>query len=127
MPIHPPKPCRHPGCSALVRDGSGRCPAHKRVAPGSFADPARGSRHERGYGNAWDRKRKTILVRDGYLCQAHKRQGILKAVGDKPYSAYVDHIRPKAEGGTDDDDNLETLCRSCHTAKTDKEKNRARG
>lgn len=135
MPSAAPKPCRHPGCGQLVRDGGGWCAVHKRVAPGSFADRERGSRQDRGYGADWDKRRKRILERDGYLCQEHKRQGILKAVGDTPFSAYVDHIKPKAEcralGWTqeqiDDDTNLQTLCRSCHTAKTDREKNRGRG
>ncbi len=30
----------------------------------------------------------------------------------------VDHIIPKAAGGTDDDDNLESLCGDCHDAKS---------
>ncbi len=44
-----------------------------------------------------------ILERDGYLCQECRRQGILKAVGDVKYSAFVDHIVPKCDGGSDDD------------------------
>jgi 5-methylcytosine-specific restriction enzyme A len=126
MPVAPPKPCRHPGCGALVRDGSGRCPRHK-VVPGSFADPNRGSRHERGYGSSWDRLRKRILERDCGLCQQCKREGRLTACGGKPYSAFVDHVVPKAEGGTDDESNLETLCATCHKSKTDREKLRGRG
>lgn len=135
MPIAAPKPCRQSGCGQLVRDGSGYCQAHKRAVAGSFADRERGSRHSRGYGTDWDKKRKQILERDAYLCQEHKRQGVLKAVGDAPFSAYVDHIKPKAEcrslGWTqeqiDDDSNLQTLCRGCHTEKTDREKNKGRG
>jgi 5-methylcytosine-specific restriction protein A len=30
----------------------------------------------------------------------------------------VDHIVPKAEGGNDDEGNLQTICRACHAAKT---------
>lgn len=127
MPNAAPRPCSQPGCGTLVRDGTSRCPAHKKPAPWSFADPARGSRHERGYGTDWVKRRERILQRDCGLCQECKRQGRLKAVGDKPYSAYVDHIIPKFEGGTDDDSNLETLCRTCHTEKTNREKNRGRG
>jgi 5-methylcytosine-specific restriction protein A len=33
-------------------------------------------------------------------------------------SGHVDHIVPKAHGGTDDSGNLQTLCRSCHSSKT---------
>lgn len=124
MPTAAPRPCRHPGCGVLVRDGGQYCPAHKRPAAGSFADRSRGSRHERGYGGDWEKRRQRILRRDNGLCQGCLRNGVLTAVGDKPYSAWCDHIRPKAEGGTDDDDNLQTLCRSCHQAKTDAEKAR---
>lgn len=126
MPVSAPRPCRHPGCGVLVRDGSGRCEKHK-VREGTFADGRRGSRHERGYGSAWDKRRERILRRDCGLCQECLRNGVVTSVGDKPYSAFCDHIVPKAEGGTDDDANLQTLCRSCHTAKTDREKLRGRG
>lgn len=127
MPNAAPRPCRHPGCGALVHDGSGYCQAHTRPAAGSFADPARGSRHARGYGSDWDKRRERILKRDKGLCQECLRNGRLTPVGDKPYTAFCDHIIPKAEGGTDDDDNLQTLCKPCHQAKTDREKNRGRG
>lgn len=123
MPVSPPKPCAHPGCGALVKDGRW-CPAHKRAAPGSFADRSRGTRHDRGYGGDWEKKRQRIFRRDNGLCQECLRNGVLTAVGDKPYSAWCDHIVPKAEGGTDDDDNLQTLCRACHKGKTDAEKAR---
>ena len=70
------------------------------------------SRHERGYGTAWDRLRDTILKRDGYLCQMCK-------VAKRVTSAnHVDHIKPKADGGTDDPDNLQALCKACHADKT---------
>lgn len=54
------------------------------------------------------------------------RHGLLTPVGHVKFSAFVDHVVPKFEGGTDDEGNLETLCRPCHTAKTDAEKVRAR-
>ncbi|WP_272575920.1 HNH endonuclease, partial [Providencia sp. PROV273] len=33
----------------------------------------------------------------------------------------VDHIKPKAHGGTDDDSNLQSLCWPCHKRKTARE------
>lgn len=127
MPNAAPRPCRHPGCRELVRDGSGYCQAHKKAKPGSFSDRTRGTRHERGYGNDWDKRRLLILKRDNGLCQECLRHGRLTAVGDKRFTAFVDHIIPKAEGGTDADDNLQTLCRVCHNAKTGRESARGRG
>lgn len=64
----------------------------------------RGSRHERGYGTAWEKLRARILKRDGYLCQACQREG---RVGP---ATSVDHIKAKAKGGTDDPSNLEGIC-----------------
>jgi 5-methylcytosine-specific restriction protein A len=120
MPIAAPKPCAQPGCGVLVRDGSSRCEAHK-VLPGRFADRRRGSRHERGYGNAWDRLRERILTRDGGLCQPCQRADRVTAATE------VDHVVNKADGGTDDDTNLQAICRDCHRAKTAEEARRGRG
>lgn len=79
------------------------------------------SRHARGYGSQWVRTRDAILTRDGYLCQPCQRNG-------RPTPAtQVDHIVPKAKGGTDDPDNLEAICRSCHDAKTAQEAAEAQG
>lgn len=114
MPTAAPKPCLQPGCGVLVRDGTSRCEAHK-VAAGSFADKRRGSRHERGYGTAWDKTRARILRRDAGLCQACLRDGIVHPGNE------VDHKVPKAQGGSDADENLELICTARHRAKTQRE------
>lgn len=36
----------------------------------------------------------------------------------------VDHIRPKANGGSDDEVNLEAICADCHRKKTAEESGR---
>jgi 5-methylcytosine-specific restriction protein A len=59
----------------------------------------------------WKAKRERIMVRDANVC---RRCGLVVSGRD----ANVDHIIPLADGGTDDDANLETLCRSCHSRKT---------
>lgn len=70
------------------------------------------SRHERGYGYEWVKLRLTVLMRDGYLCQPCYKLG-------RPTPAkQVDHITPKAQDGTDDLENLQAICDSCHKAKT---------
>ena len=70
------------------------------------------SRHERGYGAAWDKLRKVVMARDKHLCQACLKSGRV-TVGN-----HVDHILPKAKGGTDDLTNLQVLCAPFHEAKT---------
>lgn len=72
----------------------------------------RGSRHERGYGATWSRLRLAILARDLYLCQP------CLTAGRPTQATEVDHIKPKAKGGTDDEDNLQAICGGCHKAKT---------
>ena len=74
------------------------------------------TRHQQGYGSAWDKLRKTILQRDKGLCQECKRKGRVRA-GNQ-----CDHIKPKAKGGTDDPSNLEILCKPCHLEKNLRDK-----
>ncbi|MGE8515762.1 MAG: HNH endonuclease [Alcaligenes nematophilus] len=38
----------------------------------------------------------------------------------------MDHIIPKSQGGTDDLENLQTICGDCHKAKTLKESSQRR-
>lgn len=78
-------------------------------------DTVRGTRHQRGYGWAWEQLRKRILERDRHLCQPCERQGITRL------ATAVDHIKPKAQGGTDAESNLQAICDPCHDEKTSRE------
>ena len=72
-----------------------------------------GSRHERGYGYTWSAKiRPMVLARDLYLCQP------CLTAGRTTQADAVDHIIPKAQDGTDDYENLQAICDSCHKRKT---------
>lgn len=56
----------------------------------------------------WQHLRLQVLHRDGWQCtRCGSRQRL-----------EVDHVVPLADGGTDDKDNLRTLCRACHVAET---------
>ena len=86
------------------------------------------SRHDRGYGSEWTKLREEVLRRDKYLCQQCLRDGRVTPLGVKPYDHAVDHILPKAKGGTDDLDNLQSLCQElCHRAKSLAEATDGRG
>lgn len=63
-------------------------------------------------GRPWRRLRAYILERDCHLCQPCLRRKALTAANA------VDHIRARANGGTDDPDNLEAICDTCHGHKT---------
>lgn len=56
-----------------------------------------------------------ILRRDQYLCQPCKKYGFLTTANE------VDHIIPKAQGGTDNPEQLQAICKVCHKAKTQAE------
>lgn len=93
-----------------------------RLAPpaaGSWSDK-RTSAASRGYGWQWTKQREQVMLRDCGLCQVCARQGIVALATE------VDHITPKAEGGTDADANLQAICGPCHKAKTALEGLRAR-
>lgn len=81
------------------------------------ADTVRGNRHQRGYGWGWEQLRVRILHRDSGLCQP-----CLKAKR-VTIAQQVDHITPKAHGGTDDEANLQSICDPCHRDKTARERN----
>ena len=67
----------------------------------------------------WRAIRQRILIRDAYACRSCDEV----IYGPK---AHVDHIKPLEEGGTDAEENLQTLCESCHGRKT-REEQRRRG
>lgn len=121
MPTRAPRPCTYAGCGRLTT--SGRCDQHP--LPVHTWGNDRGTRHDQGYGTEWDKLRRRILQRDNYLCQPCLRAGRLTALttGDPRHTraGSVDHIKRKADGGTDDPANLQAICRLCHEAKTARE------
>jgi 5-methylcytosine-specific restriction protein A len=70
---------------------------------------------KRGWAGVQDRNR--IRARDHGQCQ----QCIREQREHISNGHEVDHIVPLADGGTDDDDNKETLCDEHHKAKSAKE------
>jgi 5-methylcytosine-specific restriction enzyme A len=57
------------------------------------------------------KRRMRILSRDSFLCN-HCSQPFPES------NLEVDHIIPLVQGGSDDDCNLQTLCKPCHLKKT---------
>ena len=110
MPTRPPSPCTAPGCPRHSTTG-GRCADHQRKAWASTT----GSAHSRGYGATW-RKLRTLKLASDPVCEYCHQALALE----------VDHKKPKAEGGTDDWDNLASTCSPCHKAKTEREAKEAR-
>jgi len=110
MPSAIKQPCANTSCPELVR--SGLCDTCKKAKiKVSRQKEPRGSSTARGYGSNWRKLRKMILASNP-MCVA---EGCNEPATD------VDHIIPKAKGGRDEYDNLQGLCRSCHSKKTAKE------
>lgn len=117
MPQRPPRPCRAKLCRNTTRERHGYCPDHAREASGWERHHKGKSSTARGYGARWRRLRALVLERDRYLCQCEEcqRLGRVRPAGE------VDHVTPKAQGGTDAPDNLRAIARDCHRRKTQAE------
>lgn len=107
MPSLPLKHCEAPGCKAMSKYR--RCEIHRRMA-------------ERIYDSSPQRKqaRKVLdTARWRRLRLMHLRNNPLCNLCGKPANQ-VDHIiaRKADEDLTFDADNLQSLCRACHTRKT---------
>lgn len=116
------KPCRK--CrKALTRCPSGYCDVCKPAEESNWTgwQKQRGNRHERGYGNDWDKLRLVILERDEGLCQICIKEDVITR------ATHIDHIVPKAKGGTNAHSNLQALCKRCHDRKTATERGQGGG
>ncbi|EMD1500900.1 HNH endonuclease [Proteus mirabilis] len=113
MPPRIPRACRKQGCAKTTTERNGYCADHQNL--GWEAHQRGKSRHQRGYGTQWDKLRVRILKRDKYLCQECLR------AGRSTEAKTVDHIIAKAHGGTDAEENLQSLCIPCHRTKTARE------
>ena len=96
--------CSWPGCPNTIDVGN-YCEEHRpqRTSP-KKTDP-------KYWTTSWRQTQKYVFVRDHYHCQACDR---LLSDGQ----AHCDHIIPVAQGGSDYEDNLQTLCIACHNRKT---------
>lgn len=109
-----PKPCNHPGCGVLVRDGTSRCPKHPRE---TWAKKPTETKRVTGRKLQAMRER---LFTEKPLCAECQRQGRVTLAAQR------DHIKPLAEGGSDDDSNVQGLCIACHAEKSRQESARGR-
>lgn len=113
MPSAAPRPCSHPGCGVLVRDGTGRCAKHPKPTWQKKPEAAK-----RITGRRLQKLRADLFERDP-LCADCRRNGLVVLATQR------DHIVPLEEGGQDIESNVQGLCVACHDAKSKAE--RARG
>ena len=73
--------------------------------PGLISEKVRHWGYQQGFNYGYSSRRSAILHRDNYTCQC---------CGKKNCRLEVHHIKFKSNGGTDDEENLITLCEDCH-------------
>jgi len=115
MPTLPLRPCTQSGCHALT--ATGRCPAHQRAPKTQVSrlyDDRRGSSTQRGYGYAWQQRRKEFIKKHPFCAKCPRP------------TTDVDHRIPKSRGGSDEDSNLQPLCSFHHKQKTAHERRQQR-
>ena len=109
MASKPQRPCRHPGCAELTREGY--CPAHK---------PKKTARRESAEWHSWyskpiwtDELRPAQLLREPFCRECAKK-------GLRTRATVVDHITSFRGFWAlfVDPNNHQSLCKSCHDRKT---------
>lgn len=112
------KPCTYPGCGALTH--STRCDIHKHVEAKAY-DKARGTAASRGYGWKWTQASKRFR-REHPFCRICWEEKCILVPTEQ--GGHVDHIIP-VTGPDDprfwDESNWQSICGTCHSAKTAKE------
>lgn len=107
MPQKPKRPCRYSGCPKLVNNSSGYCEEHEKIAAKHYDKFIRSPEHNKRYGYQW-RKLRTRFLNEHPLCEQCRSEGKYVPATE------VHHIKPVADGGKNDVDNLMALCRRCH-------------
>lgn len=105
MPRSPKKPCAYPGCPNL--SDQRYCEKHRKLVDQNYNRYTRSPDVHRKYGRQWQRIR-TQYAQAHPLCEKCFEEGRATLMEE------VHHILPVSRGGSNDQSNLMSLCRSCH-------------
>lgn len=105
MPYKPKHPCAYPGCPNLTSETY--CEEHKDNQRRKYDQYERNPDVRKKYGRSWSRIRNRYIQQHPYCEQCY-------AEGRMTQADEVHHIIPVSRGGTNDEVNLKSLCRSCH-------------
>lgn len=108
MPYKAKKPCIFRGCPNLTESGSSYCREHKLIEDKRYNKSERNPESNKRYGRDW-KKIRTAFLSVNPLCEICKDSGKLKAAN------LVHHKIKLSDGGTNDKNNLMSLCQDCHS------------
>lgn len=112
MPFKPKRPCSCPGCPNLT---DGRfCEEHAKQEAQRYERYHRDPATRKRYGRTWKR------IRDRHI-KAHPLCEQCEKAGRLTPAEEVHHIVPLSQGGSNDVNNLMSLCTSCHSGITARE------
>ena len=114
MPSRAKHGCRYPGCPNLVEPGHSHCELHRKQRQRRY-DAQRGSSAQRGYDAQWRKLRKMVLAQHPLCVDPF---GIHAERGEVVEATEVDHVVPLRAGGANNFENLQALCKRCHSRKT---------
>ena len=106
MPDRVPNVCATPGCDGRTLERY--CAACKSRLHREYNQYRRDPKSNARYGRRWRKVRGLYLARHP-LCELCQQAGRLVPATE------VHHRLPIDDGGTDADDNLQALCKSCHS------------
>ena len=105
MPINPKRPCAFPGCPNLT--DKQYCEQHEKEQNKRYNKYERRADVNIRYGRAWRKVRESYVLKHP-LCERCLEKGRFTPVDE------VHHIIPVSQGGTNKENNLMSLCKSCH-------------
>jgi 5-methylcytosine-specific restriction enzyme A len=105
MPRKPLQPCAYPGCAKL---SDGRyCEEHRKTVARNYERFTRDPEVKKKYNSRWTQIRNRYVATHPF-CERCLAEGKYSPVQE------VHHIVPLSRGGTHAEENLMSLCRSCH-------------
>lgn len=106
MPYKAKRICSWPGCSKLTRERF--CEEHAKEESKRYEKYDRSKEHGVRYGARWRR------IRNAYIGK-HPLCELCMGEGRYTKAEEVHHILPLSHGGTNAEENLQALCKSCHS------------
>ena len=107
MPKSPVRGCAYGRYSKRAVPGSQYCEEHKKIMDRQYNQYTREEGVKKKYGTSWKKARDRHAAKYPY-CEQCYREGRITMMDE------VHHIVPVSRGGTNEDSNLMSLCRSCH-------------